>query len=80
MTDSYFITDQCAGPCGAECYNACPVDAISGPIPVREFVELRRREGAQRPNSMQLKIDPEQCICCACCEPVCPVGAIIPPD
>ncbi len=76
---SYVITDQCAGPCQAECFNACPVDAIHGPVEVREFVELRRKEGALSPNSMRLFIDPEQFICCAGCEPECPVGAVIPP-
>ncbi len=27
-------------------------------------------------DSPQLYIDPETCICCAACEPACPVGAI----
>ena len=62
----HVITAPCAqtsrATCKTACVEACPVDAIHGP--------------GKPPHSLQLFIDPELCICCAACEPICPTGAI----
>lgn len=73
---TYVITDACAGACAMECVHACPVDAIHGPVSERALSVLAPDERARRVASLQLYIDPEQCICCGACEPTCPESAI----
>jgi NAD-dependent dihydropyrimidine dehydrogenase PreA subunit len=65
---AHVITSSCAACLDGACAEVCPVDAIHGAAPIAELRTARRRE--------QLYIDPESCICCAACEPECPVGAI----
>jgi ferredoxin len=73
---AYVITDPCIGTCDAACVPACPVDCISGPIPVRELEAIPAEERRRRLPTIQLYIDPDECICCGACVPVCPVEAI----
>jgi ferredoxin len=47
----------------------CPVDCIH---PTKEEADFESAE--------QLYIDPETCIDCGACEPVCPVTAIFPEE
>lgn len=64
---SYFVITRICQDCvDGACVDACPVACI--------YEERATDENKQLPN--QLFIDPEQCICCAACEPVCPWNAI----
>ena len=59
------IYEPCVGVKDQSCVEACPVDCI--------------HPGAGEPgfdDEPQLYIDPDTCIDCGACEPVCPVNAI----
>ena len=58
---TYIIAEPCVDVKDQSCIDVCPVDCIYG-------VD----EGDDR----QLYINPDECIDCAACEPVCPVNAI----
>ena len=58
---TYIIAEPCVDLKDQSCIDVCPVDCIYG-------VD----EGDDR----QLYINPDECIDCAACEPVCPVNAI----
>ena len=75
---SYVITDACQSVCDLACVRVCPVDAIHGPLPLRQIEELSTDERAAR--QLRMYIDPETCICCDACEPECPVEAIFDED
>jgi NAD-dependent dihydropyrimidine dehydrogenase PreA subunit len=60
MEMTFVIAEPCVDVLDKACLNACPVACI-------EF-----DEGLDR----KLYIDPDGCIDCAACEPVCPVEAI----
>lgn len=68
----HVITSACIGTKDRACVDACPVDCIH-PHPDADGQEAY--EAAE-----QLYIDPEVCIDCGACAPVCPVGAIYPVD
>lgn len=70
---TYIITDPCVGVCDTACVDVCPVDCIH---PTKEEWEAKKFE----PDNDQLYIDPEECIDCGACEPVCPVQAIFVDD
>ena len=57
---AYSITSPCVGTKDQACVEVCPVDCI-------HFEEDVERV---------LYIDPEECIDCGACEPVCPIEAI----
>ncbi|HLF77427.1 MAG TPA: ferredoxin family protein [Dehalococcoidia bacterium] len=61
---TYVITDPCIGTIDKSCVEVCPVDCI------------HFEEGVDR----KLYIDPDECIDCGACEPVCPVTAIFTED
>jgi NAD-dependent dihydropyrimidine dehydrogenase PreA subunit len=61
---TYVITDPCIGTIDKSCVDVCPVDCI------------HFEEGVDR----KLYIDPDECIDCGACEPVCPVTAIFAED
>ncbi len=63
-TLTYVITDPCIGTIDKSCVEVCPVDCI------------HFEEGVDR----KLYIDPDECIDCGACEPVCPVTAIFADD
>ena len=61
---TYVITDPCIDVLDKSCVDVCPVDCI------------HFEEGVDR----KLYIDPDECIDCGACEPVCPVTAIFADD
>jgi NAD-dependent dihydropyrimidine dehydrogenase PreA subunit len=61
---TYVITDPCIDVLDKSCVEVCPVDCI------------HHEEGVDR----KLYIDPDECIDCGACEPVCPVTAIFAED
>ncbi len=61
---AYIITDACIDVMDKSCVEVCPVDCI------------HNEEGADR----MLYINPDECIDCGACEPVCPVTAIYTED
>jgi NAD-dependent dihydropyrimidine dehydrogenase PreA subunit len=62
---AYVITEPCVGVKDAACVEVCPVDCIHPSKNEAEFEKVQ-----------QLFINPDECIDCAACEPVCPVTAI----
>ena len=61
---TYVITEPCIDVLDKSCVEVCPVDCI------------HYEEGTDR---MEY-IDPDECIDCGACEPVCPVTAIFAED
>ena len=61
---TYVITDPCIDVLDKSCVEVCPV------------VCIHFDEGDDR----KLYIDPDECIDCGACEPVCPVTAIFAED
>ncbi|MEZ4407582.1 MAG: 4Fe-4S binding protein [Polyangiales bacterium] len=74
---AYVIAEPCHARCSLECVSVCPVDCIHGPMTHRE-VEAIPIE--QRPASLRMYIDPDECIDCGACESECPVSAIVEDD
>ena len=64
---TYIITELCADHLDISCVEACPVDCIY----------LYDGDDTSIPTD-QLLIDPDECIDCGACEPVCPWEAIFP--
>ena len=62
---AYIIAEPCIGTKDTACVDACPVDCIHPKSDEEGF------EAAE-----QLYIDPDECIDCGACVPVCPVEAI----
>ena len=65
----YVIAEPCIGTKDTACVDACPVDCIHP-----------RKDEAEFAAAPQLYIDPENCIGCNMCVPVCPVAAIYAED
>jgi NAD-dependent dihydropyrimidine dehydrogenase PreA subunit len=63
---TYIIAEPCIGTKDTACVDVCPVDCIH---PTKNETEEFEKE-------TKLYIDPEECIDCGACEPVCPVEAI----
>ena len=61
---TYVITDPCIDVLDKSCVEVCPVYCI------------HYEEGTDR----KLYIEPDECIDCGACEPVCPVTAIFAED
>ncbi len=61
---TYIITETCIGTIDKSCVEVCPVDCIHWDEDV----------------DRKLYIDPDECIDCGACEPVCPVTAIFAED
>lgn len=61
---TYTITDPCVDVKDQSCVEVCPVDCI-------------HHDGDE---DRILYIDPDECIDCGACEPVCPVTAIFAED
>jgi NAD-dependent dihydropyrimidine dehydrogenase PreA subunit len=66
---AYVIAEPCIGTKDTACTDACPVDCIHP----KKF-----EEGYGE--SPMLFINPEECIDCGACVPVCPVSAIYAAD
>ena len=73
---AYIITEPCKGTCDTACVEVCPVDCIEGPIDIKEIQGTPDDERPVKLASIQLFINPEECINCGACEPECPVEAI----
>ena len=72
----YIIAEPCVGVCDTACVDVCPVDCIH---PTKDtWSEKGYEEG--KLDGKQLFIDPEECIDCGACEPVCPPQAIFTED
>jgi len=63
---AYTIAEPCIDVKDTACVDVCPVDCIH---PTKNETEAFQQV-------RQLYIDPEECIDCGACEPVCPVEAI----
>ena len=66
---AYVIAEPCIGTKDTACVDACPVDCI----------HPGKRE-SEHETAQQLYIDPQECIDCGACVPVCPVSAIYAAD
>lgn len=66
---AYVIAEPCIGVKDTACVDACPVDCIHP-----------RKDEAEFGEAQQLYIDPQECIDCGACVPVCPVSAIFALD
>ena len=62
---AYIIAEPCIGTKDTACVDACPVDCIHPKSDADDFE-----------TSEMLYIDPDECIDCGACVPVCPVSAI----
>jgi NAD-dependent dihydropyrimidine dehydrogenase PreA subunit len=77
---AYVITEPCVGTCDTACVDVCPCDCIQGPVSLPDVRAIPAAERRVRLATVQLYVDPEDCIDCGACEPVCPVGAIFRDD
>jgi ferredoxin len=77
---TYVITSACVGTCAATCLTVCPVDCMAGPVATEELLAIPIAERGKRFPSLQLFIDPEECIDCNACVDECPVNAIFSRD
>jgi ferredoxin len=66
---AYVIAEPCIGVKDTACVDACPVDCIHP-----------RKDEAEYADAKMLYIDPDVCIDCGACVPVCPVAAIFTLD
>ncbi|HZO54813.1 MAG TPA: ferredoxin family protein [Bryobacteraceae bacterium] len=66
---AYIIAEPCIGVKDTACVDACPVDCIHP-----------RKDETDFEPATQLYIDPQECIDCGACVPVCPVQAIFELD
>jgi len=73
---TYVITSPCVGTCDTACVDVCPTECIEGLIPIEEIRAVPEEQRAARFGTMQLFIDPDECINCGACLPECPVEAI----
>ena len=62
---AYIIAEPCIGVKDLACIEVCPVDCIHP-----------REEADGFAAAEMIYINPDECIDCAACEPVCPVTAI----
>jgi NAD-dependent dihydropyrimidine dehydrogenase PreA subunit len=62
---AYVIAEPCIGTKDSACVDVCPVDCIHP-----------RKDEPEFEASVQLYINPDECIDCGACVPVCPVTAI----
>jgi NAD-dependent dihydropyrimidine dehydrogenase PreA subunit len=62
---AYVIAESCIGVKDTACVDVCPVDCIHP-----------RKDESDFQSETQLYINPDECIDCGACVPVCPVAAI----
>ena len=78
---AFVITEKCVGVCDTGCVDVCPVDCIHGPLDkTGSGAEVEQLRKDNKLDSLQLYINPEECIDCMACEPQCPVDAIVPSE
>ena len=66
---AYVIAEPCIGTKDAACVDACPVDCIH---------PKKDEEGFEA--ATQLYVDPDGCIDCGACVPVCPTNSVFIAD
>ena len=66
---AHIIAQPCIGTKDTACVDVCPVDCIH---PTKNEPDFEKET--------KLYIDPDECIDCGACEPVCPVKAIFAED
>ncbi len=66
---AYVVAEPCIGSKDTACIEVCPVDAIHP-----------RKDEAAFESVEMVYIDPDVCIDCNACEPVCPYQAIFAED
>lgn len=77
---AYTIAEPCTGTKDTSCVDVCPVDCIH-PAKDREYHGGPATQGTENFDEVpQLYINPEECIDCGACIPVCPVTAIFVND
>lgn len=82
---TFVIAEPCVGTCDTACVDVCPVDCIHGPYdPYGAGAEVHEMSDEEK-QGKQLYINPEECVDCAACVPVCPPKAIfdepdVPPE
>jgi NAD-dependent dihydropyrimidine dehydrogenase PreA subunit len=64
---AYIITEPCINSKNAACLDVCPVDCIH---PMKSEKKFKK--------TPQLYINPDECIDCGACKPICPSKAIFP--
>jgi NAD-dependent dihydropyrimidine dehydrogenase PreA subunit len=74
------ITEPFVATCDTACVDACPVDCIHGPLPLAEIRAISAEARRERLPGIQLFVNPNECIGCWACVPVCPVSAIFSDD
>ena len=62
---AYIIAEPCVNVKDGACVDVCPVDCIHP-----------RKDEPDYDQQNQLYINPDECIDCGACEPVCPVAAV----
>ncbi len=73
---AYIIAEPCIGTKDTACVDVCPVDCIH-PAKNRDYRGGPENQGTKNFDEVpQLYIDPQECIDCGACVPVCPVTAI----
>jgi len=73
---AYVIAEPCIGTKDTACVDVCPVDCIH-PAKGRDYHGGPEKQGTKNFDEVpQLYINPEECIDCGACVPVCPVTAI----
>lgn len=77
---AYVITQKCIGTCDTGCVDVCPVDCIVGPVPLDELRSVPAAERGAKFPTVQMFVDPDDCIDCGCCEAECPADAIFRDD
>jgi len=77
---AYVIAEPCVGTCDTACVDVCPTDCIHGPLSTDAIKRAPRADRTTQVAGLQLYIDPEECIDCGACAPVCPVQAIFNED
>jgi NAD-dependent dihydropyrimidine dehydrogenase PreA subunit len=70
------ITEPCIATCDTACVDVCPMDCIHGPASLAEIRSIPAEERNARLPGLQLFVNPDECIGCWACVPVCPVNAI----
>ena len=73
---AYFITQSCVGICDTACVHVCPSDCIISPVDLAKVRAVAPEARGKHFPTLQLFIDPEECIDCGACQPECPVDAI----
>jgi len=73
---AYIIAEPCVATKDTACVDVCPVDCIH-PAKNRDYSGGPESQGTKNFDEVpQLYINPQECIDCGACVPVCPVTAI----